>query len=155
DVFCCLGTTIKVAGSQAAFKKVDYEYPATVAHLAHQQGAKQFLIVTAMGANKSSMIFYNRVKGEVEEAVKKIPFQAIHIFQPSLLLGERKEHRAGEKMGEFFMGLTSALFIGPLKKYKAIEGRAVAGAMVKCANENSKGVFTHQSDEIQKIFDGK
>ncbi len=155
DVFCCLGTTIKQAGSQAAFKKVDYEYPVEVAQLAQQQGAKQFLIVTAIGANKSSLVFYNRVKGEVEESVKKIPFQAIHIFQPSLLLGERTEKRAGEKAGTFLYNLTAPLFLGPLKKYKAIEGCAVAGAMVTCANKKSKGVFIHESNEIQKIFDKK
>lgn len=155
DVFCCLGTTIKTAGSQEAFRKVDYEYPVATAQLAQQQRAKQFLIVTAMGANKSSSIFYNRVKGEVEEAIKKIPFQAIHIFRPSLLLGERNEHRAGEKIGAVIFKLTNPLFIGPLRKYKAIQGSAVAGAMVKCANRNASGIFIHRSDEIQRIFDGK
>ena len=108
-----------------------------------------------MGANKSSLVFYNRVKGEVDERVKKISFEAIHIFQPSLLLGERAEKRAGEKAGILFFNLTAPLFIGPLKKYKAIEGRAVAGAMVKCANKNSKGIFIHESNEIQKIYDNK
>lgn len=155
DVFCCLGTTIKTAGSQEAFRKVDHDYPVATAQLAQQQGAEKFLIVTAMGANKSSSIFYNRVKGEVEEAIKKIPFQAIHIFQPSLLLGERNEHRAGEKIGAVIFKLTNPLFIGPLKKYKAIQGSAVAGAMVKCARRDAAGIFTHQSDEIQRIFDGK
>ncbi|MDZ4845334.1 MAG: oxidoreductase [Chitinophagales bacterium] len=155
DVFCCLGTTIKQAGSQAAFKKVDSEYPVAVAQLSQQQGAKQFLLVTAMGANKSSLVFYNRVKGEVEEAVKQIPFLTIHIFQPSLLLGDRAEKRAGEKASAFFFNLTAPLFVGPFKKYKAIEGRAVAGAMVKCANKNSTGIFIHESNEIQKIYDKK
>lgn len=155
DVFCCLGTTIKKAGSQAAFRKVDFEYPVALARLAQQQGAKQFLLVTAMGANKSSLVFYNRVKGEVEEAVKNIPFRAIHIFQPSLLLGERTEKRAGEKAGILFFNLAAPLFVGPLKKYAAIEGHAVAGAMVQCANKNSTGIFVHESNEIQRMYEDR
>ena len=88
-VFCCLGTTIKAAGSQEAFKKVDYEYPLRVAEIAKQNGASAFLIVTALGAAKSSIIFYNRVKGEVEEAIGSLHFDAFHILQPSLIIGER------------------------------------------------------------------
>lgn len=155
DIFCCLGTTIKKAGSQTEFRKVDLDYPVRVAKLACQNGAKQFLIVTAIGANKSSLIFYNMVKGEVEEAVKKIPFQSVHIFRPSLLLGEREEKRAGEKAGTILFNLAAPLFIGPLKKYKAIEGRVVAGAMVQCAKKNAAGIHIHESNGIQKNFEGK
>ncbi|HXH17701.1 MAG TPA: oxidoreductase [Chitinophagales bacterium] len=153
DVFCCLGTTIKKAGSQSNFKKVDLEYPVEIARLALANGAKQLLIVTALGANKSSLIFYNRVKGEVEDAVKKLSYNAIHIFRPSLLLGERKEYRAGEKIGTALYRIASPLFIGPLKKYKAIEGKAVAAAMVDCAKRNGRGVFIYESEEIQRIYD--
>jgi len=153
DVFCCLGTTIKKAGSQANFKKVDLEYPVEIARIALENGAGQYLFVTAIGADKSSLVFYNRVKGEVEQTVKKLPYKSIHIFRPSLLLGERQEHRSGEKFGTALYHLTSPLFIGPLKKYKAIEGKAVAGAMAECAKKNSPGIFIHESNEIQKIYD--
>jgi uncharacterized protein YbjT (DUF2867 family) len=153
DIFCCLGTTIKKARSQSNFKKVDFEYVLKTAQIAYANGGKQFLLVTAMGANKRSLIFYNRVKGETEEAVKKLPYKAIHIFRPSLLLGERKETRAGEKIGTALYNITSPLFIGPLKKYKAIAGKVVAGAMVSCAKRNAEGVFVYESNEIQKIYD--
>lgn len=152
DVFCCLGTTIKKAGSQSNFKKVDFEYPVKIAQIALTNGASRFLLVTALGADKRSLIFYNRVKGEVEEAVKKSGFKAVHIFRPSLLLGERNESRAGENIGKIFFNVTSPLFIGPLAKYKALEGKAVAGAMVACAKKNQEGVFIHESNEIQKIY---
>jgi len=153
DIFCCLGTTIKKAGSQSDFKKVDLEYPVRIAETALSNGASQFLLVTAMGADKKSFIFYNRVKGEVEAAVKKLPYEAIHIFRPSLLLGERKESRAGEKIGVVLFNVTSPLFIGPLRKYKAIEGKAVAGAMVACAKRTGQGVFIYESEEIQRVYD--
>lgn len=152
DIFCCLGTTIKKAGSRSNFRKVDYTYPLQIARMALANGAGQFLVVTATAANKSSLIFYNRVKGQVEEAVKILPYQAVHIFRPSLLLGKRPEYRPGEKIGAVLFNMTAPLFIGPLKRYKAIEGRAVAGAMVACAKKNGKGVFVYESEEIQKIF---
>ena len=153
DIFCCLGTTISKAGSKANFKKVDLEYPLKAAQIALANGANQYLLVTAMGANKWSLIFYNRVKGEVEDALKKPGYQAVHIFRPSLLLGERKETRVGEKLGTILFNATSPLFLGPLKKFRAIQAKAVAGAMVVCAKRNSKGVFVYESNEIQKIFD--
>ncbi len=153
DIFCCLGTTIKKAGSQAKFKKVDLEYPVEVAKISLENGAKQFLIVTAMGSNKSSPVFYNRVKGEVELAVKKLPFKSVHIFRPSLLLGERGENRVGEKIGTVLFNVTAPLFVGPFKKYKAIEGKAVGGAMVETAVKATPGVHIYESDKVQRIYD--
>ena len=93
DVFCCLGTTIKKAGSEAAFRQVDYEYPLIAARSAAQSGARQFLIVTALGADPGSRIFYNRVKGEVERAICELPLATVHVLRPSMLLGERSEVR--------------------------------------------------------------
>ncbi len=153
DVFCCLGTTIKKAGSQKAFRKVDYDYPLDVARLAARQGAQQYLIVTALGADKNSLIFYNRVKGEVERDLIKIPFKSIHIMQPSLLLGQRAESRLGEQLGEVVLGAASVLLRGPLKKYRAIEGRVVAFAMQHLATQLWAGVHVHESDKIQEVFD--
>jgi uncharacterized protein YbjT (DUF2867 family) len=93
DIFCCLGTTMKKAGSKAAFEKVDYEYPLKLAQIALKNGATQYAIVTAMGADSKSMIYYNRVKGDIEKALIDLHFPNLMIFRPSMLLGDRKEHR--------------------------------------------------------------
>jgi uncharacterized protein YbjT (DUF2867 family) len=146
DVFCCLGTTIKQAGSQEAFRKVDYEYPLELAKLTKNQGATQYLIITALGSDAKSKIFYNRVKGEVEQAIGQVGFRSYHIFRPSLLLGERPEKRAGEGAAT---GVYKALgFLIPLK-YKAIDSAKVARAMIHFARQNTSGKFIHESKELQ------
>jgi len=148
DVFCCLGTTIKQAGSQAAFRKVDFDYPVQLAKITREQGARQFLIVTALGSDKSSSIFYNRVKGEVEEAIGQFNFPAYHIFQPSMLLGDRKDDgRAGESIGKVVMNALD--FLIP-KKYKAIQGSSVARGMLAIAKQNQPGRHTHSSATLQQ-----
>ena len=153
DVYCCLGTTIKKARTQEAFRKVDFDYPIKIAALAQHCGANQFLIVSSMGADPHSRIFYNRVKGEVEEAIGKISFTTINIFRPSLLLGERTERRTGEKTGAFIMSGLKYALTGPLRKYRAIEARDVAKAMVQVAQKNLKGVNNFDSKQIQEIAD--
>jgi len=151
DVFCCLGTTIKTAGSQEAFRKVDFTYPTEIASLASQNGAEQFLIVTALGANSKSSIFYNRVKGETEDAISKIDFKSIQIFRPSLLLGDRKESRSGERWGEFFLTTFKFLLVGSLRKYRAIDASEVAKAMVRMAKAKPAGVHIYESQRIKEI----
>ncbi|MGD0589438.1 MAG: NAD(P)H-binding protein [Bacteroidota bacterium] len=153
DVYCCLGTTIKKAKTQEAFRKVDFDYPIKIAALAQHCGANQFLIVSSLGADPHSRIFYNRVKGEVEEAIRKISFTTINIFHPSILLGERTEHRTGEIAGAFIMSGLKYALIGPLKKYRAIQARDVAKAMVQVAQKNLKGVNIFDSMQIQEIAD--
>lgn len=150
-VFCCLGTTIKAAGSQEAFKKVDYEYPLRVAEIAKQNDASAFLIVTALGAAKSSIIFYNRVKGEVEEAIGNLHFDAFHILQPSLIIGERKESRAGEGIAQKLSPVYDALMFGPLAKYKSIKAEQIAKAMLHYSKTDATGILRHESDALQKI----
>ena len=150
-VFCCLGTTIKAAGSQEAFKKVDYEYPLRVAEIAKQNGASAFLIVTALGAAKSSIIFYNRVKGEVEEAIGNLHFDAFHILQPSLIIGERKESRTGEGIAQTLSPIYDTLMFGPLTKYKSIKAEQIAIAMVYFSKTDAKGILLHESDELHKV----
>jgi uncharacterized protein YbjT (DUF2867 family) len=152
-VYCCLGTTIKKAGTQEAFRKVDFDYPIKIAALTQHLGANQFLIVTSLGANPHSRIFYNRVKGEVEEAIRKISFTTINIFRPSLLLGDRTEHRTGEKSGAFIMSGLKYVMVGPLRKYRAIQARDVAKAMVQVAQKNLKGLNIFESMQIQEIAD--
>jgi uncharacterized protein YbjT (DUF2867 family) len=147
DVYCCLGTTIRQAGSQAAFRKVDLEYPLSLAKVTRAQGARQFLLVTAMGSSKTASIFYNRVKGEVEEAVGAIGFPTYHIFRPSMLLGDRKEKRSGEFIGKVVM--TALDFIIPAN-YKAIQADRVARAMQSLAKHQMDGVHIHSSGELQR-----
>jgi uncharacterized protein YbjT (DUF2867 family) len=151
DVFCCLGTTIGVAGSQENFRKVDFDYPLQVAEICLKNGAQQFLLVSAMGANAVSSIFYNKVKGEIENAIDKLNYSSLQIFQPSLLLGNRKEVRVGELIGKVVMKGLGFLFIGPIKKYKAIEAETVAKAMVKAALQAKKEKRVFQSDEIASL----
>ncbi|MDH3252716.1 MAG: oxidoreductase [Ignavibacteria bacterium] len=151
DVFCCLGTTMKTAGSQAAFRTVDYVYPTELARISAGNRAEQFLIVTALGADPSSSIFYNRVKGETEEAVKKNRFQAIHIFRPSMLLGDRKESRPAERVGSLLMRCFGFVFVGKLRKYRAIQSAEVAQAMVYTARQNCTGIHIYESDVINSL----
>ena len=153
DVFCCLGTTMKKAGSQDAFRKVDFDYSVKLAALTQHCGAKQFLIVTSLGADPHSNIFYNRVKGEVEEAIRKIPFTAIHIFRPSLLMGERAEHRIGEHAGAVVISALKHAMVGPLQKYRPIQASDVAKAIVRVAQMNLSGVNIFESQRIQEIAD--
>ncbi|USK68899.1 oxidoreductase [Peribacillus asahii] len=148
DVFCCLGTTIKKAGSQEAFKKVDFEYPLKAAKLAKKKGANQFLIISAMGANSQSRIFYNRVKGVIEEALKQVQLPSLHIFRPSLLLGKRNEFRLGERFAEMVSPIFLPLLIGKLRKYKPIQAKDVAQAMYQIAKQNRKGEFVYESNQI-------
>lgn len=154
EVFvCCLGSTIKQAGSQEAFRKVDYEYVVSFARIAEKGGAKKFLVVSAMGADASSRIFYNRVKGEMERDVKALKIPQIEIFQPSLILGERKEHRTGEAFAQKLSPLLNKLMAGPLKKYRPIKATDIAKAMTIAILDFHPGVHTYTSDKIQNIVD--
>ena len=148
DIFCCLGTTMKKAGSKEAFYRVDYTYPIEIAQLGHQNGAKRFAIVTAMGADSGSMFYYNRVKGDVEATLKKIGFDALLIFRPSLLVGDRGETRIGEQIGEGLSKILRPLI--PIK-YRSIEARKVAKAMVTITASNVKGTLVYESDVMQEF----
>jgi uncharacterized protein YbjT (DUF2867 family) len=153
DVYCCLGTTINKAKTQEAFRRVDFDYPVKIAALTQHCGADQFLLVSSLGADPHSRIFYNRVKGEVEEAIRKMSFTSFQIFRPSLLLGERKEHRTVEKAGAFIFSGLKYIMGGPLKKYRAIQASDVAKAMVRAAQINLQGRNIFESHEIQEIAD--
>ena len=147
DIFCCLGTTMKKAGSKEAFRKVDYQYPMDVARLGREQGATQFSIVTSMGADPNSMFYYNRVKGDVERDLATLNYPALLIFRPSLLLGTRSESRLGEKIGEGVMKLLNPLIPA---KYKAIKSGTVAEAMYDKAQLGLMGRHVFESDAIGK-----
>jgi uncharacterized protein YbjT (DUF2867 family) len=146
DVFCCLGTTMKQAKSKQAFRAVDFDAPLALAKIAKNNGARQFLLVSALGANKNSSIFYNRVKGEVEEEISKIGFESFHIVRPSLLLGDRPDQRAGEEAAQFFYKVFGKLIP---TKYKAIDSAKVARALVALAAANYAGHWVHESGSLQ------
>jgi uncharacterized protein YbjT (DUF2867 family) len=145
DVFCCLGTTMAKAGSKEKFYEIDFEYPVELARITHSLGATRYLLVSALGANKNSSIYYNRVKGETEEAISAIGFDSVHIFRPSLLLGARTEKRSGEDAAKFFYKVFG--FLIP-KKYQAIESSQVAAAMLHFAVAFKNGKFIHESVEM-------
>lgn len=152
DVFCCLGTTMKKADSKEAFRKVDFVYPYELAQKALEKAAEHYLLVSAMGANRRSFFFYNRVKGEVEEGISRLSgFKSISIFRPSLLLGEREEKRLGEGIANKLMRLIKPLMIGPLRKYRGIHARTVANGMLKAAEQHPRGVHIYESEEIKPL----
>lgn len=148
DVFCCLGTTMKKAGSKDAFYRVDYTYPYEIAKMALANGAKRFSIITAMGADRTSLFYYNRVKGEIEESLKKMGYETLLIFRPSLLVGKRADARFGEVAGEWLMKVFQ--FIIPAK-YRSIEADKVAEAMVSITSSNVKGTLVYESDLMQEF----
>ena len=149
DVFCALGTTIAKAGSQEAFMRVDHDYPVAAARLASAGGARHFFLVSALGADAGSRIFYNRAKGETERDVAAFPFAGVALLRPSLLLGPRAERRPAEAAAQKLMPLLSPLMFGPLRKYRALPALAVARAMVRLAREGFTGVRAVESDEIE------
>ena len=152
DLFCCLGTTIKKAGSEADFRKVDLEYPVTAAKIAERHGIKQFIGISSMGADAKSRIFYSRTKGQFEEEITNIGIPSVHFVRPSLLLGERKENRAGEKMGEIFLRwLDPLLKLGKGQNYRAISGALVAIAMIRIALREQPGVHIYSNQKIREI----
>jgi uncharacterized protein YbjT (DUF2867 family) len=151
DVFCCLGTTIAVAGSRQAFRRVDHDYVVAGARLALANGAKRFLLVSALGADERSRVFYNRVKGEAERDVSALGFEGVVILRPSLLLGERAERRRGEEMGKRVIRVIGPLLVGPLRKYRGIEAETVARAMVRQALANPTGVHVVESDQVSRL----
>jgi uncharacterized protein YbjT (DUF2867 family) len=140
-IVCALGTTIKKAGSQERFRRVDHDYPLAAARLGLRQGARHFLLVSALGANARSRIFYNRVKGEVEDAIRALPYRSVTIVRPSLLLGERGEFRLGESIGKLFAGIVP-------RRYRPVHARAVAATMLRAAVEDRAGIRVIESKEI-------
>lgn len=149
DLYCCIGTTMRNAGSKEAFYKVDHTYAVAFADAAAGNNVPQLLLVSSLGAAAGSSNFYLDVKGEVEEALRKMNFHSLVIFRPSMLLGPRKEFRLGEVVGKFFMQVFFFLFIGTLKRYRAIQAETVAKAMVSVALQEGSGVRVLESNEIQ------
>lgn len=148
-VFCCLGTTIKKAGSQENFSKVDLTYVVRTAAYYQQLGACHFVVVSAVGANKASSIFYNRVKGEMEEQITALQFPHTVIVRPAMLGGKRSEFRFGEWLGSIILKGIQWLFVGKLRRYKIIAADKVANAMLQHALQEAEPVVILESEAIQ------
>jgi len=146
-----LGTTIKKAKTKENFRKVDYDYVLALGKKVKELNAEKFLLVSSLGANAKSAIFYNRTKGEIENALKQLELTHLFIFRPSLLLGNRKEQRTGEKTAINVYKVIAPLFFGPFKKYKGIEASQVAKGLMVTAMENKDHFKILESDEIQKM----
>ena len=147
-VFCCLGTTIKKAGSKSMFKKVDLDYPVQIAKHTQSLGASAFVLISATGANSKSIFFYNQVKGETEQAIRETGFEHFIILRPSLLLGKRQENRIFEDVGKWMFKFFDFLLFGPLKKYKGVEASKIAAKMIAAAHELRPGERIINSQEI-------
>jgi uncharacterized protein YbjT (DUF2867 family) len=141
-VFCALGTTMRKAGSREAFRRVDYEYPLAIAKAARAQGAKHFLVVSAMGADPNSRVFYNRVKGELEVALRALDYPSLTIARPSLLLGERGEWRIGEELAKQVTWLFPS-------RWRPVPAVDVAAALVHAAHEAVRGVRILENEVLR------
>ena len=146
DVFCCLGSTIRKAKTREEFRKVDYQYALNLAKISKALGAQQYFLVSAHGANRKSAIFYNRVKGETEDAISSVGFYALHLYRPSFLLGTRAEKRPGEEVAKILFRVFG--FLLP-KRLRAINAGKVARAMVTQAEKEERGIFFHESGDLQ------
>ena len=150
DLFICLGTTIKKAGSVSRMEEIDRDLPLEIACLASVNSVEKLAAVSSLGADSSSSNYYLRIKGEMERGLMKLNFRTLVIMRPSILFGERAERRIGEDIGKAFMKISGVFLIGRLAKYRGIKGSTVARAMLKAINDKS-GTEILESDSIQKI----
>jgi len=148
--FCCLGTTIRKAGSQARQYRIDHDYVIDFAKACRSAGVSKFAVVSSAGAKIKTGNFYLRTKGEMEEDLKKIPFEGLYILRPSLLMGRRKEFRFGELIARGIMKVINPLMTGGLRRYRGINASMVAAGMIKSVN-GSGGIHIIESDKIQNL----
>lgn len=150
-VYCCLGTTIKKAGSQAAFERVDFGYVLAAAKHFRALGAAHFAVISAVGADAHSRIFYNKVKGRMEEALRQLGYPSLTVVRPSLLGGKREEFRFGERVGLVAFGLLQWAFIGRFRRYRVVYDHQVAAAMVESVYRNQTGEALLESEMLPPL----
>ena len=148
--FCCVGTTKAKTPDRDAYKAVDYGIPVAAARLCRDNGIPAYLVVSALGANPDSPVFYNRIKGEMEAEVLRYPIPHVHFLQPSLIGGNRRESRGGERMAQHLMRFVDPLLLGPLSKYRMIHPLTIAKAMILLA-EHPQGEPRIPSDQIRDL----
>ena len=147
----CLGTTIKIAGSNSAFAAVDLELVNTIGRAAQTAGAKHMITVSSVGANAYSANFYLSTKGKAELALRAIGFQRLDIIQPGLLRGDRAERRQGESLGIMLSPLTDAIMHGPLRRFRSIDSATVARAIANLVSAGGAGTYIHENEEITAL----
>ena len=151
-IFSCIGTTQKnVRGDKELYRKIDFDIPLKAARFAKEIGCEKFILVSSVGADKDSRTFYLKIKGELENGIRSVGLDTVHILQPSVLLGGRKETRTGESILQGTMKLISGIFFGSARKYRAIHGKTVAAAMLNAAKKVEKGFFIYTYDEIKEL----
>ena len=149
EVFCCIGTTAKKTPNKETYRKIDFGIPASAAKLSKENGIQTFVVVSAIGANAKSSVFYNRTKGEMEQEVLRQNILNTYILQPSIIGGNRSESRIGEKVGLAVFKIVQPLFFGKLKKYKITEAEHIAQTMLNLANSTSeKQIITSEQIEL-------
>lgn len=154
DVFCCLGTTIRQAGTRERFRNVDFNYPVMAAQLAQAAGARRYLLISAMGANAKSRVFYSRVKGETEAAIRALRLPMVSIVRPSLLLGHRAEFRLGERAAAALTRPLGPFLRKAWPKFAPIEAGDVAAVMHRLAQMYNPGVHIYENDQLHKLAPG-
>jgi uncharacterized protein YbjT (DUF2867 family) len=151
DAFCCLGTTIRDAGSKSAFRAIDHDLVLEFAQLALGCGAERLVVVSALGANAASKNFYMRVKGEMERSLEGLRIRSLDILQPSLLLGSRRDLRILELGAQAAMQLLNPLLLGRWSRFRAIAAATVAAAMCGAARSGRRGIYRYTHDGILSL----
>lgn len=150
-LFCCLGTTIKKAGGREAFRAVDFDLVVNFAKAGRAAGAGRMMVVSSVGADAKSSNFYLRVKGEMEQALTGLGFEALHIFRPSILLGQRLEARSGEQWGIRMARAFEWAMIGGAKKYRPMPAGVLASAMAAAGERGAPGRHIHHFQDIVEL----
>lgn len=151
EVYCCIGTTAKKTPDKAVYKQIDYGIPVYASKLSKENNIATFLVVSALGADKNSNVFYNKTKGEMEHDVIAQNIKNTFILRPSLIDGKRKEHRVLEKIGLVVFKIVQPLFFGKLKQYRIINAESIAQAMLNLANTTTDAEVIITSEKIKRI----
>jgi len=150
-IYSCLGTTKSETPDSSLYRKIDLEYPLNLAKLGLKNGVTQFHIISSLGADAGSSNWYLKLKGDLEQELKKLNIPSLHIYQPSFLIGERRENRLADKIMKPLFGLIDPLLIGPLKKYRSIKAADVAKVMLSQSIKDLNGTFIYPSIQIQEL----
>lgn len=151
SIFSCLGSTRSKTPDVNDYRKIEYDYTINIAKIALENKVAQFHYISSLGADSSSKSSYLKLKGEVEEKLRQLPFRSMHIYQPSYLTGNRIEKRLDDKIMKPLMRLVNPLLLGSLSRYKSIAASTVAGAMINESLKNQKGTFIYPSNIIKQL----
>jgi len=149
----CVGTTIKKAGSEEAFKNVDFDLPVSIAKKLKQNGCQSAAIISAMGADEKSLFFYNRTKGNLEIAMERLEFRSLTILRPSFIEGPREEKRTGEAIALSVFKILNPLLIGPFRHYRKVQADEIGAALTKAVVAQKPGNTIYKSGDIKRLAD--